>query len=273
MNLPTFGERTPQGRRYEPEYLGPIYLLGPDHIEEAFVEYGPRREPELRAVRGAQGHSDEYGCGLDGFAVDDKPGLVAPEVPEQQPDRPQVPSCPPETSRSLGDSGRDLGVEADTEAVVERDPVDFSRVDDANSPSDEYLQRPPEACAHAEGLDVVIAATGGQQAHDTVRSRTRGRHFVHRPISTHSHHRCLLGQTAYDAASVASTFCDVPDLPQPSFLEKLRDERPHPARPLPAVGLKTRCMSPPVKLTAGKYQNRRLMTWQDVRSGSTRGIK
>src|SRR5215218_3114610 len=234
MNLPTFGERTPQGRRYEPEYLGPIYLLGPDHIEEPVVEYGPRREPELRAVRGAQGHRDEYGCGLDGFAVEDEPGLVAPEVPEQPPDRPQVPSCSPETGWSLGDSRRDLGVEADTEAVVERDPVDFSRVDDANSPFDEYLQRPPEARAHAEGLDVVVAATGRQQAHDTIRSGARGRHFVHRPISTHSHHRCLLGQTAYDAASVASTFCDVPDLPQPSFLEKLRDERPHPPPPPPS---------------------------------------
>ena len=113
MHLSTFRERTPQRRGYEPQNLGTVDLLGPDHIEETIIEHGIRGKPEHGTVGGADRHRDKYGACLDEAAVELEPGFVAPEVLEQPTDRPQIPACPSEIRRRLGDAGRDLGIEAD----------------------------------------------------------------------------------------------------------------------------------------------------------------
>src|SRR5688500_17722335 len=145
---------------------------------------------------------------------------MALKILEAPPDRPQVPSCPPEIRRRPGDTGRDLGIEADTEAVVERDPVNLRRIDYADFSLDEYPQRPPQIRAHPKSLDVVVTAASGQHAHGPARSGARRRYLVNRTVSTGRHPRRLFGQTVHDTARVARPTRNVPDRPQTSLLEE-----------------------------------------------------
>src|SRR5215208_2631076 len=111
---------------------------------------------------------------------------MAPKSLEQPPDRPQIPSRPPEVSRGQGDAGSDLGVEAYAKPVVEGNPVHLSRIHDADLAADENLQRPPQIRAHAEGLDIVVTASGRQDTHDPSRPDTRLRDLVHGPTPPHT---------------------------------------------------------------------------------------
>src|SRR5215212_2946566 len=156
---------------------------------------------------------------------------MAPKILEQPPDRPQIPSRSPEVSRGQGDAGSDLGVEAYAEPVVEGNPIHLRCIHDADLASDENLQRPPQIRAHAEGLDIVVTASGRQDTHDPSRPDTRLRDLVHGPIPPHSHDGHPPRQSTHDAPSVAGTLSDVPDRSYPSPLQKPRDMLPQDSGP------------------------------------------
>src|ERR687894_203706 len=148
MHLRVLQQGAPERGGYEPQDLGSIHLLGPDHIEEPIVQSSFRREPEPRARGSPEGHRDQYGLGLERFSsVEPERSLVTPEAPEQPPHGPHVPTWSPQVRWCLHHAGRNLRIEADTQPVVEPDAIDLPRVHRPNLPPHEPLERPPSVGA------------------------------------------------------------------------------------------------------------------------------
>ncbi len=148
------------------------------------------------------------------------------QAPQHTSDGPQVTPKPPEVPGRLCHSLGDLGVEPDAKPVVEPHPINLARVHDPNPLPGDYLQRPSEARAHPERLDVVVAAAYRKHPHYPLGPHARRRNLMHRTVAAYRHDQRSVRQPRDDSPGVSGPPCNVPHGLDAPSLQVRRDLRP-----------------------------------------------